>query len=94
MREHLDEVIRRLAAAPIDRDLTDLNAQIARGVRLYRRESQTTAALGSVRLASVGLALAMGVTLGSAAAIRALQPLATFSAAAHLAPSTLLEGVR
>jgi hypothetical protein len=51
--------------------------------------------LAPVRVASLGLALAMGVTAGGAAATAALlnpQPLSVFSSAAHLAPSNLLEG--
>jgi hypothetical protein len=53
--------------------------------------------LAPVRAASVGLALAVGVTAGGMAAATTLaEPhrFDTFSSSAHLAPSTLLEGGR
>lgn len=97
MNEQLDEVVRRLAMAANDRDLNGLDVEIARSIRLRRRDTQAASALGSVRLASIGLALAMGATIGGVAASAAIttpQAYGTFSADAHLAPSTLLEGRR
>ena len=51
--------------------------------------------LAPIRVASVGVALAIGITTGGmAAATTPSQPrqVSPFSAVAHLAPSTLLEG--
>jgi hypothetical protein len=62
---------------------------------LHRREARASAALAPVRFAGVGLALAMGVTAGGAAAmatVMSAQPLSVFSSSADLAPSSLLEG--
>ena len=97
MSERLDELVARLARAPIDRALDNLDAEIGRTILLHRREARTASALAPVRVASVGLALAMGLTAGGAVAVMA--PVASpafgvFSSAGHLAPSTLLEGRR
>jgi hypothetical protein len=97
MNEHLNEAIRRLAMASNDRDLASLDVEIGRGIRLLRRDAQAASALGTVRLASIGLALAMGATIGGVAAraaITAPPAYGTFPADAHLAPSTILEGGR
>ncbi len=97
MSERLDEMVARLAAAPTDRALDNLDVEIARSILLRRREARTTAALAPIRLASVGLALAMGLTAGGALATTALMASPAygfFSSGGHLAPSTLLEGGR
>ena len=97
MNERLDGVVRRLAMVATDRDLNGLDVEIARSIRVRRRDAQAASALGSVRLASIGMALAMGATVGGVAASAAITPSqadGTFSADAHLAPSTLLEGGR
>lgn len=97
MSERLDELVARLAASPTDRSLDRLDGEIGHSIADRRREASTSAALAPVRLASVGLALAMGVTAGGAIAtaeISGPHPYATFSSAANLAPSTLLEGDR
>jgi len=95
MSERLDELVARLAASPTDRSLDGLDAQIGHSIANRRREARTQAALAPVRVASIGLALAMGVTVGGALATSAIvapHPYGTFSIAANLAPSTLLEG--
>ncbi len=95
MSERLDELVARLAETPTDRTLDNLEVEIGRGILLRRREAKTSAALVPVRVASVGLALAMGVTAGGALAaslVLAPHPYGTFSSSANLAPSTLLEG--
>ncbi|HQR88588.1 MAG: hypothetical protein B7Y81_16880 [Caulobacter sp. 32-67-35] len=95
MSERLDELVARLAASPTDRSLDGLDGEVGRSIAHRRREVRTLAALAPVRVASVGLALAMGVTAGGAVAASALvgpHPYGTFSVAANLAPSTLLEG--
>lgn len=97
MSERLDELVAHLAASPTDRSLDGLDAEIGYSIASRRREARTAAALGPVRLASLCLALAMGVTAGGALATAEIvgpHPYATFSSAANLAPSTLLEGGR
>lgn len=96
MSEHLDDWLAELAAAPADRSLEGLEAAICRDIAAFRREARTVKALAPVRLATVGLALAMGLTAGGAATTAALNgPHAggAFVTATELAPSTLLEGV-
>ena len=97
MSDRLDELVRRLAGSPADRPLDGLEADIGRRILESRREARTTTALAPVRIASVGLALAMGITVGgvtAAAAMAGTRPSGVFSAATQLAPSTLLEGRR
>lgn len=94
MSERLNDLVARLANAPTDRVLDDLEVEVGRGILLHRRDALTVSAFAPVRLASIGLALAMGVTAGGAVATAAMRtPMAygTFSSSAHLAPSTLLE---
>jgi hypothetical protein len=95
MTDRLDERLARLAAEPTLRRLDGLEAEVGRGIASRRREAAASAALAPIRIASVGLALALGITAGSAtatAAILAPRTYGTFSPAVHLAPSTLLEG--
>ena len=95
MSERLDALMERLAASQADHDLTDLESSVGRRIAARRRDLKAAAALTPIRLASVGLALAVGVTAGGAVAggfARETQSLASYSAGAHLAPSSLLEG--
>ncbi|MBT9470773.1 MAG: hypothetical protein IV099_06270 [Phenylobacterium sp.] len=93
MSERLDHLMERLAAAPADRPLDRLEAEISHGIGLRRAQARTAAALAPVGFASIALALATGVTVGGVtAAIGASS--SAFSASADLAPSTLLEGGR
>jgi hypothetical protein len=97
MSDRLDVQIARLADEPIPGRLDGLEAEVARSIAARQRDAAASAALAPVRLASVGLALALGVTAGSAVATAAVfspRTYGTFSASAHLAPSTLLEGRR
>lgn len=97
MSERLDDLFTSLRVAPTDRSLDDLDAEIGRSVLLHRRDVRNASALGSVRLVSVGIALAAGLTSGGAVATTLLtdpQPYAAFSTHANLAPSTLLEGTK
>lgn len=97
MRNRLDELVGRLALAPTDRALDGLEAEVGRSIVRERRNALTARALAPVRLASIGLAVAMGVTAGGAAATSAMlkpQPVRVFSLADTLAPSSLLEGRR
>jgi hypothetical protein len=97
MSDRLDDLVGRLSATPIDRGLDRLEADVGRAIQRRRGEVHTTALLAPVRIASIGLALAMGVTAGgvtAAAAIAGPRTSGVFSGAADLAPSTLLEGRR
>lgn len=97
MNERFDDLVAHLAASPIDRSLDGLDEAIGRSIAQRRREARTVAALGPVRVASVGLALAMGLTAGGAVATSALvapQTGGEFAITSDLAPSTLLEGGR
>lgn len=88
MSERLDELVARLAMSSLPRPLGGLAREIARSIA-HRREVQTLAALAPARVASAGLALAIGVT---ADALVGLQAHGTFSGATNLASSTLLDG--
>ena len=95
MRDDLDHLMSRLASAGPERSLDGLEQAVLLGVAERREDLQAARALAPVRVASVGVALAIGLTTGGmAAAATFSQPLqvSPFSAAAHLAPSTLLEG--
>lgn len=95
MTLNIDDLLGQLAAQPLDRSLDDLELKVSQGVARRHADLKTGEALAPVRVASVGLALAMGVTAGGLAAagtVATPQQLSTFSVSAHLAPSTLLEG--
>ncbi|MDB5459466.1 MAG: hypothetical protein JWO72_1207 [Caulobacteraceae bacterium] len=95
MTDRLDHLVTRLAAAPTDRALDDFGAEVSRAIARRRMQAHAALALAPVGVASIVVALAMGVTVGSMTAAAA--PSAgsnTFSIAADLAPSTLLEGAR
>lgn len=95
MSERLDDLVGRLASAPLDQSLDGFEGEIGRSIAQRRREMKEVVRLAPVRVASIGLALAMGITAGGAAATATLlrpQPLSVFSTSAHLAPSNLLEG--
>lgn len=97
MSDRLDELVGRLAGSPTDRALDGLEADVGRHILLRRQEARANRFLAPVRVASIGLALAMGVTAGglnAAAAVARPQASGVFSGAAELAPSTLLEGRR
>ena len=97
MTERLDDLLERLAAEPIDRSLDQLQADIWRSVARRRVEFRTAAALAPVSMASVGLALAIGVLVGVVTAANDVvfpHHSGTFSVVTDLAPSTLLEGAR
>ena len=97
MSDRLDRLLAKLAAAPTDQPLALLEAHIGRGVNQYRCDSRAASALTPVRIASVALALAMGVTFGgvtASTAITAPQQPNAFAVEADLAPSTLLDGGR
>lgn len=96
MSEHLDDLIRRLDAAPTDRALGQLEAELGRDIRLHGREVRAAAALAPAGAAAVALALVLGVAVGgvTAAAASARGGMDGLESADRLAPSTLLEGGR
>lgn len=97
MDDRLDQLFERLAATPTDRSMDLLDLEIGRAIGRRRGETRTAAALAPVRMASVGMALAMGVTVGGVIAATAIgvprQP-GAFLLAGNLAPSALLEDAR
>ena len=95
MRDDLDHLMSRLADGRSERSLDGFEHAVLQGVAKRREEIQAAQALTPVRVASIGVALAIGVTTGGMAAASTLtQPpqVSPFSTVAHLAPSTLLEG--
>ena len=97
MRDDLDHLMMQLASGRTGRSLDGLEDAVLSGVWRRREDIGATRALAPIRLASVSLALAIGVTAGGmAAATTLLEPrqLSPFATQAHLAPSTLLGGGR
>lgn len=97
MSDRLDSLLARLAAEPPERSLDHLGDDVVRSIKRLRVEARTVSALAPLRLATTGLALAMGVTASSfvaAAAAERTEQLSSFSIMAQLAPSTLLEAPR
>ncbi len=95
MRDDLDHLMSRLTDGRPERSLDGFEHVVLQGVAKRREEIQAARALTPVRVASIGVALAIGVTTGGmAAASTLMQPpqVSPFSTVAHLAPSTLLEG--
>lgn len=94
MPEDLNHWLTRLSAEEVAAP-AQLEGDVLASVAARRAELQGSSRLAPYRAASVGLALALGVTAGSMAAVETAvkpRPLSTFSAQLHLAPSTLLEG--
>jgi hypothetical protein len=97
MPNELDDLLNRLAQEAPDASLEGFEDAVLSGMTRRREALRAARALAPVRAASVGLALAVGITAGGmAAAMTLAEPhrLDTFSSSAHLAPSTLLEGGR
>ena len=95
MRDEIDHLLAQFASAGPERSLEGFEQAVLSGISHLREDARTAKALAPARVASVGVALAIGITTGGiAAATTVSQPrqVSPFSAAAHLAPSTLLEG--
>ncbi len=95
MSECLDRLMADLAATPAEVRYDTMEGEIIRRIGVLREEARVLAELLPVRVASLVLALAMGLTTGAALATSAMvtpRPYAVLSAAGHLAPSNLLEG--
>lgn len=94
MTDRLDLLVERLGAAPTDRSLDQLEADVVRGVRRFRGRASESTTLGPVRFASVGLALVIGVTAGGLTALTATAAPSRsdgLSEGMRLAPSSLLD---
>ncbi|MFC3068505.1 hypothetical protein [Phenylobacterium soli] len=94
MSDDLDHLLGRLSAAEVSIPPGFARTVLA-GIATQREESRRSRTLAPVRLASVSFAVAIGLTAGGMAAVTAAaepRQFSTFSAAPHLAPSTLLEG--
>ena len=95
MNHRLDQLLAGLKAAPLDRSLVRLEADVAQ--RLDRANGGFTfspSLLAPMRAATVGVALMLGISVGgmtAASAIAAPKTVA-ISVGDELAPSTLLEG--
>jgi hypothetical protein len=97
MNDRLDQLLAQMANDPSDRNLDSFELEVAGEIRRLRVQKFTSAAITPVRFASVGMALAVGVTVGGVVARRNITtppPLSPFAVAADLAPSTLLESRR
>ncbi|MCX7587786.1 hypothetical protein [Phenylobacterium sp. 58.2.17] len=96
MSDQFDALVARLATAPTDHPLDLLDGEIARGIERRRRDAQTLRTLAPMQMASLCLAMVVGVTTGGALALNLAkpEPLGAFFSASSLAPSTLLEGVQ
>jgi hypothetical protein len=95
MNTNLDDGFAQLAAAPADHGLDGLEAEVGRDIAARRRDARAVQAMGPIQMASVALALFVGLTAGGVAGLAALDavpPDGAFAAATQLAPSTLLDG--
>ena len=94
--DRLDAILQHLASAPLDRSLDGLEAGVERGIELRRLQARSAAALRPVAMASIGLAMAIGIAAGSLATPerRDGRPsTGLFTEIADLAPSSLLENI-
>lgn len=95
MPKDLDQMLAQLAQSQPGGSLEGMETAVIRGIAQRREDLRAARMMAPARAASVVLALALGVAAGGMAAAKSLgEPhrLNTFSAGAHLAPSTLLEG--
>lgn len=94
MSDDLNPMLVRLSAIPVAAP-DALEASVLNTIAARREEARRTRALAPVRILSLGFAMVLGVAAGGLAAAQAMalpRQLNTFSAAPHLAPSSLLEG--
>ena len=94
MSHELDQLLGRLAAADVPMP-GRLDQAILATIASRREDRRLSGMLAPVRVASIGLAMAVGVSAGGFAAVTAAaepRQFSTFSSEPHLAPSTLLEG--
>lgn len=93
MTDRLEHLVAQLAATATDRPLDGFGAAVLDGIAQQRIQRGVALTLAPVGAASIAIALAVGVTVGSVTA-GAADPVHanTFALAANLAPSTLLDG--
>lgn len=94
MSHDLDQLLGRLAAAEVAMP-ENLDQAILSTIAGRREDRRLSGMLAPVRVASIGLAMAIGISAGGFAAVTAAaepRQFGTFSSEPHLAPSTLLEG--
>jgi hypothetical protein len=95
MTDRLDQLVARLASRATDRPLDSFGAEILESVAQRRTQARAAIALAPVGAASIAMALALGVTVGSVTAGSAHATRSnTFALTADLAPSTLLDASR
>jgi hypothetical protein len=92
MDDRIDRLLQALSTSPTDRSLDRFETDLGRAIAERRAEPRSAYALTPVRLASVGLALAIGIVAGGViGSLAAPHPPATFGLAQDLAPSSLLD---
>lgn len=94
MSYDLDQLLGRLAAADVAMP-EDPDQAILATIAGRREDRRLSGMLAPVRVGSIGLAMAIGISAGGLAAVTAAaepSQFSTFSSEPHLAPSTLLEG--
>lgn len=94
MSHDLDQLMGRLAATEVAMP-ENLEEAILATIAGRRDDRRLSGMLAPVRVASIGLAVAIGISAGEFAAVTAAaepRQFSTFSSEPHLAPSTLLEG--
>ena len=96
MSKHMDKMIERLNNFHSADRLSGMEADVLQGINARRQEFRVMSAVAPFGLASIGLAMAIGLFVGTLTAMGAVdRPSHTpFSAGASLAPSSLLEGDR
>ena len=93
MFDDLEERLRRLGAAPPDRDLADVEAAVWSRVAVRQAERAEAAAVRPFAAMGVAGALVVGLAAGGVVGEpRDSSELAVFSPHSALAPSTLLGG--
>ncbi|MEO8313397.1 MAG: hypothetical protein ABI645_01265 [Pseudomonadota bacterium] len=95
MTAKLDDLLGRLRSAQADRSLDAIESEVLNRISASRRHRRAQGALAPVQLATVGLSLLFGLTVGAVLAGTApshARTTALFDSVARLAPSTLLEG--
>jgi hypothetical protein len=95
MSPRLDDYLNELRAAPPETNLDGLEADVLRGVAAVREARAAASVFVPVRAAAVMVALGLGLAGGgfAATATAGEAEISAFSVHAHLAPSTLLDGL-